>query len=66
MFYTVFGSDGLLRMTRNVNTTWGAENIRYFSGSGSVRIVDRKLANYKSDLIGQKRGFQLCRTWRMV
>jgi len=30
MLYTVFGSDGLLGMTRKVNTISGAENIRYF------------------------------------
>jgi hypothetical protein len=41
MLYRVFGSDGLLGMTRKVNTISGAENIRYLSGSGSVRIVER-------------------------
>ena len=41
MLYTVFGSDGLLGMTRKVKVILGAENIRYFSGSDSVRIVER-------------------------
>jgi len=41
MLYTAFGSNGLLGMTRNVSAISGTENIRYFSGSGSVRIVER-------------------------
>jgi len=41
MLYTVFGSDRLLGMTRKVNTISRTENIRYFSGSGSVRIIER-------------------------
>jgi hypothetical protein len=41
MLYKVSGSDRLLGMKRKVNIISGAENIRYFSGSGSVRIVER-------------------------